>query len=166
MHLAFISIPAAGHVNPTLAVVAELVRRGHRVTYFTSANLPANFRVQAFFPQLRVLRHAHVFLTHAGMNSTMQALYFGVPLVAVPQQPEQEATASRVELGLGQRLGAEPLTSPKLLSAVSEVSANPHIRQNLAAMSKAVRNAGGPAAAATAIETHLQSPPTRSGLVP
>ncbi|GAP55123.1 uncharacterized UDP-glucosyltransferase YjiC [Arthrobacter sp. Hiyo6] len=36
MHLSFISIPAAGHVNPTLAVVAELVRRGHRVTYFTA----------------------------------------------------------------------------------------------------------------------------------
>lgn len=37
MHIAFICLPAAGHVNPTLPVVAELVRRGHRVTYATSA---------------------------------------------------------------------------------------------------------------------------------
>lgn len=36
MHLAFICLPAAGHVNPTLPVVAELVSRGHRVTYATS----------------------------------------------------------------------------------------------------------------------------------
>ena len=36
MHFSFVSIPAAGHVNPTLAVVSELVRRGHRVTYFTA----------------------------------------------------------------------------------------------------------------------------------
>ena len=36
MHFAFICLPAAGHVNPTLPVVAELVRRGHRVTYATS----------------------------------------------------------------------------------------------------------------------------------
>jgi hypothetical protein len=37
MHIAFICLPAAGYVNPTLPVVAELVRRGHRVTYATSA---------------------------------------------------------------------------------------------------------------------------------
>lgn len=44
MHFSFISIPAAGHVNPTLAVVAELVRRGHRVTYFTSAKYEQRIR--------------------------------------------------------------------------------------------------------------------------
>jgi MGT family glycosyltransferase len=32
-HLAFSTYAAHGHVNPTLPVVAELVRRGHRVTY-------------------------------------------------------------------------------------------------------------------------------------
>jgi MGT family glycosyltransferase len=32
-HIAFVSIPSIGHVYPTLAVVAELVRRGHRVSY-------------------------------------------------------------------------------------------------------------------------------------
>ena len=37
MHFAFICLPATGHVNPTLPVVAELVRRGHRVTYDTAA---------------------------------------------------------------------------------------------------------------------------------
>ncbi len=34
-HIAFFNVPAVGHVYPTLAVVAELVRRGHRVTYTT-----------------------------------------------------------------------------------------------------------------------------------
>jgi MGT family glycosyltransferase len=37
MHFAFVCLPASGHVNPTLPVVAELVRRGHRVTYATSS---------------------------------------------------------------------------------------------------------------------------------
>ena len=32
-HIAFFNIPAVGHVYPTIAVVAELVRRGHRVSY-------------------------------------------------------------------------------------------------------------------------------------
>lgn len=34
--IAFLSIGMHGHVNPTLPVVAELVRRGHTVTYHTS----------------------------------------------------------------------------------------------------------------------------------
>lgn len=119
--------------------------------------IPANVRVQASFPQLLVLRQADVFLTHAGMNSTMEALYFGVPMVAFPQQPEQEATARRLEeLGLGRRLPAEDLTPAKLLDAVSGVSADAKIRQAVAAMSATVRSAGGATAAAAAIEAHLQ----------
>jgi MGT family glycosyltransferase len=32
-HIAMFSIAAHGHVNPSLAVIRELVARGHRVTY-------------------------------------------------------------------------------------------------------------------------------------
>lgn len=32
-HIAFFGTPAAGHINPTLGAVSELVRRGHRVSY-------------------------------------------------------------------------------------------------------------------------------------
>ncbi|GAA1394007.1 macrolide family glycosyltransferase [Catellatospora coxensis] len=35
-HIAFFNIPAIGHVFPTLPVVEELTRRGHRVTYCTT----------------------------------------------------------------------------------------------------------------------------------
>jgi len=34
-HIAFVSAPASGHVNPTLPLAAELVGRGHRVSYAT-----------------------------------------------------------------------------------------------------------------------------------
>jgi MGT family glycosyltransferase len=32
-HIAFLTVPAYGHVRPTLGVVEELVRRGHRISY-------------------------------------------------------------------------------------------------------------------------------------
>lgn len=32
-HIAMVSIPAPGHVNPSIEVIRELVARGHRVTY-------------------------------------------------------------------------------------------------------------------------------------
>lgn len=40
-HIAFFCIPAAGHVNPTLGIVSELVARGHRVSYAIPAELGA-----------------------------------------------------------------------------------------------------------------------------
>ena len=36
MHIAMVSIGAYGHVLPTLPFVEELVKRGVRVTYFTT----------------------------------------------------------------------------------------------------------------------------------
>lgn len=37
-HIAFFNYAAHGHINPTLPVVAELVRRGHRVTYTVASH--------------------------------------------------------------------------------------------------------------------------------
>ena len=36
MHIAVVSLGAFGHVNPTLSFVTELVKRGVKVTYFTT----------------------------------------------------------------------------------------------------------------------------------
>ena len=36
MHIAFVSLGAFGHINPTLALVTELVKKGVQVTYFTT----------------------------------------------------------------------------------------------------------------------------------
>jgi len=44
MTVYFFGFPAHGHTNPTLAVVAELVRRGHRVRYFSFPEFAAELR--------------------------------------------------------------------------------------------------------------------------
>lgn len=119
---------------------------------------PANFDVRASFPQPAVLAEASVFLSHTGMNSTMESLHAGVPLVAVPQMPEQEANARRAEeLGLARRLDtAEALPSPEQLrAAVDEVAADERMRARAAEMSAMVRACGGARAGADALEKHL-----------
>ncbi|MFD4293375.1 macrolide family glycosyltransferase [Rhodococcus sp. NPDC058532] len=40
-HIAVISIPAPGHVNPSLEIVRELVARGHRVSYANDPSMAA-----------------------------------------------------------------------------------------------------------------------------
>ncbi|MFE4544579.1 macrolide family glycosyltransferase [Arthrobacter sp. NPDC056727] len=129
---------------------------GDRMEINELGDIPQNVEVRPFFPQLDVLRHADVFLSHTGMNSTMEALYLGVPIVAFPLQPEQEANARRVEdLGLGRRLPADGLSAPLIREAVAEVSRDQEIRGNVEAMSQRVRNSGGATAAADAMEQYL-----------
>ncbi|MFH5879631.1 macrolide family glycosyltransferase [Arthrobacter sp. NA-172] len=129
---------------------------GERVEASELGDIPDNVEVRPFFPQLEVLRHASAFLSHTGMNSTMEALYFAVPLVAFPLQPEQQANARRVEdLGLGRRLPAEGLSPELIRETVVNVSGDQLLRGNLEAMSTRVRGSGGAPAAADAIEDFL-----------
>ncbi|WP_306204476.1 macrolide family glycosyltransferase [Actinoplanes sp. RD1] len=124
---------------------------GNRVNRDDLGPLPANFDVRPYFPQLEVLRHATAFVTHAGMNSTMEALLNGVPTVCVPQMPEQAANARRIqELALGVHL--TEITSAALLDAVTEVEDSEPIHKNLAAMRDLLHAAGGALTAADAIE--------------
>ncbi len=44
MHVLFYMPPFYGHLNPTLAVAAELARRGHRVSYATTAEFASHAR--------------------------------------------------------------------------------------------------------------------------
>ncbi|MFD0921705.1 macrolide family glycosyltransferase [Saccharopolyspora rosea] len=129
---------------------------GQHVDLDDLGEIPANFDVRRSFPQPSVLRHASVFLSHTGMNSTMESLYYGVPLVAVPQMPEQAANAARAEeLGLGRRLDADTVTAEQLRETVEAVAADEAMRARLREMSAALRDCGGAVAGADALEAHL-----------
>jgi MGT family glycosyltransferase len=118
--------------------------------------LPPTVQVASWYPQLAVLRQARAFITHAGMNSTMEALYYGVPMLALPQMPEQAVNADRVAaLGLGLKLDPQAITADALRSAVDQVTVSPVIQANLHRMQAEVRDAGGAEAGAHAIEEYL-----------
>jgi MGT family glycosyltransferase len=105
---------------------------------------PANFLIAPHVPQLEVLSQADLFISHGGMNSTMEGLWFGVPLVVVPQMIEQEVNAHRVqELGLGLALEKETLTAEKLRAAVEQVADDPGFRAHVQAMQQEIQQAGG-----------------------
>lgn len=80
-----------------------IISLGENVETYT--DLPDHMKVYDSVDQMAVLSIADVFLTHCGMNSASEALYYEVPLVLFPQTPEQGAVAKRVEeLGAGVRL--------------------------------------------------------------
>lgn len=119
--------------------------------------IPDNVQVRSWFPQLDVLAHAWAFITHTGMGSTMEALYYGVPLLALPQMPEQAVNADRVvELGLGHRLDPEALTEGGLRRTVEEIVPSSTIQGNINRMRNQARRAGGACGGADAIEQYLE----------
>ncbi|MFJ9559975.1 macrolide family glycosyltransferase [Streptomyces fuscichromogenes] len=118
--------------------------------------LPAHFEVHAHIPQLAVLAHASVFVTHAGMGGTMEAVQYGVPMVAIPQMAEQRVNAGRIEeLGLGVHLPRERVTAAALREAVLRVAEDPAVRAGVAALRAETGRSGGAPAAADLVEDAL-----------
>ncbi|MFI0982691.1 macrolide family glycosyltransferase [Streptomyces sp. NPDC021093] len=118
--------------------------------------LPGNFDVRRSVPQLDVLGRAELFVTHGGMNSVMESLYHGVPMVVVPQMSEQHANGLRVEeLGLGRLLTRDDFGVESLTKAVDEVAADRAVADRTRATGEAMRKVDGPAVAADAVEDYL-----------
>lgn len=121
-----------------------MLSHGTRIDPAALAPVPANFLVSPYVPQLDVLARARVFITHGGMNSTMESLYYGVPMVVIPQMIEQAVTARRVqELGLGVAIMPEELSVETLHYAVLHVAQDSSFRQRVQEMQRLAREAGG-----------------------
>ena len=153
---------AAFKDEPWLVVLS----RGKNVDPASLGPIPDNFLVLPHVPQLEVLQYTSIFITHGGMNSTMESLYYGVPMVAVPQMPEQQMTAHHIqERGLGIALDKNTVTAEQLRITVKQVMADPAYRIRAQAMQHYTRAAGGYKRAADAImdfeQTHRQSTPNK-----
>ena len=114
--------------------------------------IPDNFIVKPYVDQIEILQHADVFVTHAGMNSVSEALYFDVPLVMIPMTSDQPFVAGRVkELGAGMVLDQHHLSPIQLQDAIMEVLHNSIYREQAHLIGKSLREAGGCTLAAAAI---------------
>ncbi len=116
-------------------------------------SVPANFELHTYLPQLAVLPHVDLFITHGGMNSTQEALWFNKPMVVIPQMMEQETTARRIQsLGLGRFLPKNEVTAVSLKDAVNSVRQDKGLPERLEQFHAVTRNTGGARQAVDAIE--------------
>ncbi|MEI4801643.1 macrolide family glycosyltransferase [Bacillus sp. FJAT-51639] len=124
------------------ATVVLAVGKKTDINQFKS--IPSNFLVYNYVPQLEVLQHTDVFITHGGMNSSSEGLYFGVPLVVIPVAADQPLVAKRVEeVGAGIQLDRLQLTATMLREATEQVLNNKEFSQNSHAIGKSLKEAGG-----------------------
>lgn len=137
--------------------VAVVMTVGKAVRPRSLGAIPANFSVYPAVPQLDVLRAADVFITHGGLNSVMEALYFGVPMVVLPRVNDQPVNAGRVQsLGLGERMSPRGITAASLREATLRVMRDPGIRESVCRMQQMLAAAGGNACGVEAIEALMQ----------
>ena len=123
-----------------------------RETDLSSFNdVPENVEIYTFVDQVAVLKVADVFLTHCGMNSASESLFFGVPLVLFPQTPEQGGVANRIEeLGAGKKLTD---TNPSSINkCVEDVLLDSRYRERARELGDGLKNCPGAVGAADAIE--------------
>ena len=105
-------------------------------------NLPENIQLYESVDQMAVLSIADAFVTHCGMNSASEGLYFRVPLVLFPQTPEQGAVAKRTEeLGAGVMLRS--ISEEDILQALRTVLFEPQYRESASRISDSFRACGG-----------------------
>ena len=123
---------------------------GNLVPMEAFGELPENISVHPSVDQITVLEKADVFISHCGMNSVSESLYFGVPLVMLPQTSEQGAVAERTEqVGAGLKLVKTDATS--IYEAVEQVLSDETYAKNAAVISEGFKRCAGAKGAADKI---------------
>ena len=126
-----------------------VISAGRSSDDLNSRTLPENIEVFSFVSQTAVLEKADVFISHCGMNSASESLWYSVPLVMFPQTSEQRGVANRIEeLGAGLMLE----DTNRILETAVKVMENETFRLNAEKIGDSLKACPGAAGAADVIE--------------
>ena len=107
-------------------------------------DLPPNVRVFAKVPQLTLLCRAALFVTHGGMNSVNEALYYGVPMIVLPFGLDQLLVGRELQRRkLGRVIVPRELTAAQLWQTAKELLRDPEAREARLAIKRKARASGG-----------------------
>jgi len=163
--LAFCSLGTLqGHRIDLFRSIAEAVAKqglrpviahGGRLSPAQAATLPGDPITADFLPQRAVLALSRLAVVHGGLNTVLDALAAGVPLVVTPLAYEQGAIAARVAAS-----GAGLMVSPRragrdLAQACGRVLKEPGFAARAGALGREIASSGGVERAADLIEQLL-----------
>ena len=106
--------------------------------------LPGDPLVVSYAPQLEILKKATLIITNAGLNSTLEALNYGVPIIAIPISYEQPNIASRlVWKGVAEALPIDNFKVDKLENYIAKILDHNSYKQKALNLQAAIINSGG-----------------------
>ena len=107
-------------------------------------------------PQLEILKRSTIVISHGGLNTALETLREGKPMIVIPRAFDQPAVAARLErCGVAVALPAKKLTAGKIRSALVTLLSQPGYRDAAMEMKAAVRGSRGLVHAADVIEDSL-----------
>jgi dTDP-L-oleandrosyltransferase len=126
---------------------------GKRIDPRDLGPLPGNIEAHSWLSHFAVLEHARICVTHGGMGTVMQSLFWGTPMVAVPHYAfDVTPMARRIEeLGLGRRIPDGQFDATTLRDTVGKLAGDTDTFARVQQMRRDIREAGGAARAADAI---------------
>lgn len=148
------------------SILAATERPGYQVVLSLGPNIPvdsleansASTILVARAPQLELLKKAALCITHAGLNTTLESLAQGVPLVAIPITNDQPGVAARIlASGTGLFVPLPQLTPESLRAMVDSVLGDPVYRRRAKEMKSAIESCDGLTMAAEIIEAAFGS---------
>jgi zeaxanthin glucosyltransferase len=112
--------------------------------------------VVEFAPQLELLKRAAMCITHAGLNTALECLSNGVPMLAIPIANDQPGVAARIVwTGTGEMVPLSKLSTANLRTEVRRVLGDPRYWDRARKLQEAVRSRDGISMAADLIEKAL-----------
>ena len=118
--------------------------------------LPGNALAVHYAPQLELIARSCAVISHAGMNTTMDALSAGKPIVAIPITDDQPGIAARiVRSGAGLKLSYRALSTKAVSRALGAVLNSSVYRDAAERMARLLGALSGVDIAVSAIERTL-----------
>jgi MGT family glycosyltransferase len=115
--------------------------------------LAPNMTGAEFLPQVSILPHVDLVITHGGNNTVTECLRFGKPTIALPLFWDQYDNAQRLhEIGFGIRLDTYAHAPEALTGAIERLLADDGLRARLEQMSDRLAASPGTVTAADLIE--------------
>jgi zeaxanthin glucosyltransferase len=122
------------------------------------SGLPGSPIVVEFAPQVALLARTTLTITHAGLNTTLESLSQGVPIVAIPITFEQPAIAARIRwTGTGEFVFPARATTGRLRAIIRQVIETPAYQQAAVRMKTIFSTTRGCTAAADIIEQVIRT---------
>ena len=119
--------------------------------------LPGDPLVVNYAPQLELVKRATLVITHAGLNTVLESLSEGVPMVCIPLGNDQPGVAARVKAhGAGVVVPPRRVNAKRLRSAVRAVLENDSYRLAARKIQSAIAEVDGLNCAADIIEDVLK----------
>jgi MGT family glycosyltransferase len=153
-----------GHVYKTileavgkLSDVQVVLSIGKHIDLAGLEPIPQNTIVVRTAPQIELLERARLCITHAGLNTTLESLAHGVPMVAIPIAYDQPGISARIAYhGVGEFVDLHGLSADSLLTLIRRVLTNRSYVERACYFKEVIAKTRGLDIAAAVIEQAFQ----------